>query len=258
LFLVGESSEDQEKQSMNRERHDLTIVRNILSGNPLQALFLAAVAISIFGCQAPKDTQAVTPKRIGGPFEHAEYFYYGMPSNLDSTNTSPGWSQVGQKLIVSGTVYKRDGKTPAPGIILYYYHTDVNGLYSAGPGLDERARRHGYIRGWVKSDAVGNYTIRTVRPASYPNEKIPSHIHVAVKEPELNEYYVDDLVFEDDPLLTPELQREMENRGGSGILRPRTSGDLQIAGHDFILGLNIPDYPEDGGANAKRGLQLGE
>ncbi len=233
-------------------------MRNAFTGTVWRVSCLVVFSFLSAGCQAQEGKQAAPSKRVGGPFENAEYMYYGMPANLDSTDTSPGWSQAGPKLMVTGTVYMRDGKTPAPGIILYYYHTDVNGLYSSGPTADERALRHGYIRGWVKSDANGKYTIRTVRPTAYPKEKIPSHIHFAVKEPELNEYYVDDLVFEDDPLLTSEDQKRMENRGGSGILRPEKSGDLQVAEHDFILGLNIPDYPAATDASAAAGLQIGE
>ncbi len=182
-------------------------------------------------------------QRVGGPFENAEYFYYGMPERIDSTHTSVGWESGGQKLILTGTVYNRDGKIPAEGIVLYYYHTNSDGYYAGGSGADPRAIRHGHLRGWVKSDANGKYTIRTIRPAPYPNEKIPAHIHFAVKEPQLNEYYVDDVVFDDDPLLTQDLRKAMENRCGSGIVQLKKSGDTLVAERDFILGMNIPDHP---------------
>jgi len=50
----------------------------------------------------------------------------------------------------------------------------------------------------------------------------------------------------------------MENRGGSGILRVLVSGDLQIAEHNIILGLNIPNYPESIKTEKQSGLQIGE
>jgi protocatechuate 3,4-dioxygenase, beta subunit len=224
----------------------------------LQVSFLFVIAIWGSNCLAQDSEKSKSPQRIGGSFENSEYLYYGMPANLSSSDTSPGWSLNGQKLIVSGTMYRRDGKTPAPGVILYYYHTDLNGLYVDGLGLDRRALRHGYIRGWIKSDANGAYTIRTVRPAPYPKESIPAHIHLAVKEPDLNEYYIDDLVFDDDKLLTTDLRRKMENRGGSGVLRLLVSGDTQIAEHDLILGLNVPDYPLAASPNEQSGLQIGD
>ena len=231
---------------------------NLNCCSALQLAFLLIVANWGCNCLAQDGERSKSAKRIGGPFENSEYLYYGMPAKLNSTDTSPGWSVNGQKLIVSGTMYKRDGKTPAPGVILYYYHTDLNGLYVDGPGLDSRALRHGYIRGWVKSDANGAYTIRTVRPAPYPKESIPAHIHLAVKEPDLNEYYIDDLVFDDDKLLTSDLRKKMENRGGSGVLRLLESGDTRIAEHDLILGMNVPDYPVAASRKEQSGLQIGD
>jgi protocatechuate 3,4-dioxygenase beta subunit len=73
---------------------------------------------------------------------------------------------------------------------------------------------------------------------------MPAHIHPSIKEPNIdNEYYIDDFVFDDDKLLTSEKRKEVENRGGNGILKVAISGDLQIAERDIILGLNIPNYP---------------
>lgn len=182
---------------------------------------------------------------VGGPFENAEFTFVGMPQRIQSIDTSKGWHQKGQKLLITGTMFKRDGVTPAPNVIMYYYHTDVNGVYADGPDLDRRVVRHGYIRGWVQSDANGRYSIYTVRPASYPNGRELAHIHPAIKEPTIdNAYYIDEFVFDDDKFLTTAKRKAMQNRGGSGILRVLIDGELQIAEHNIILGLNIPDYPE--------------
>jgi protocatechuate 3,4-dioxygenase, beta subunit len=194
--------------------------------------------------QTPSNNPTEKAGIVGGPFENGEFLYIGMPKNINSIDTSAGWTQKGQKLLVTGTIYKLDGKTPAPNIILYYYHTDVHGVYANKQGLDSRVVRHGYIRGWVKSDTNGKYAIYTVRPASYPNTKFEAHIHPAIKEPNISkEYYIDEFVFDDDKLLTDEIRKRAENRGGSGILRVVKKGDLQIAEHNIILGLNIPNYP---------------
>ena len=198
-------------------------------------------------------------KVVGGPFENAEFMYIEMPDKINSVDTSACWTQKGQKLLITGTIFKLDGKTPAPNVILYYYHTDINGYYANKESLDQRVARHGYIRGWVKSDENGKYAIYTVRPAPYPNSDMPAHIHPAIKEPNIDkEYYIDEFVFDDDKLLTGEKRRAMENRGGSGILRVLVSGDLQIAEHNIILGLNIPNYPETIKTEKQSGLQIGE
>jgi protocatechuate 3,4-dioxygenase beta subunit len=130
-------------------------------------------------------------------------------------------------------------------VVLYYWQTDNNGYYSPRDGMDEKAKRHGHIRGWMRTGADGNYTLYTIRPAPYPNEKIPSHIHILILEPGIGEpYYIDDLVFDDDPLVNAKERAAMQNRGGNGILKTTTEGGLQVARHDIILGLNIPYYPK--------------
>lgn len=110
--------------------------------------------------------------------------------------------------------------------------------------MDEKAKRHGHIRGWVKTDNLGNFTIYTIRPAPYPDGTMPAHIHISVKEPDIsNEYYIDDWVFDDDPILTSEQRKALPQRGGSGILKVLRKGNLQVAVDTILLGLNIPGYP---------------
>lgn len=178
---------------------------------------------------------------IGGGCDGCEIMYEGMPKDLKAIDTSGGWQEKGQKLVVEGTVFKPDGKTKAPNVIIYYWQTDTAGLYSK---TKEENTIHGHLRGWLQSDANGNYKIYTVRPASYPNSSIPAHIHFAIKEPKLNEYYIEDLLFEDDPHLTKVERQKLEQRGGNGIAKTSTVNNVQYARRDIILGKNIPDYPK--------------
>lgn len=110
--------------------------------------------------------------------------------------------------------------------------------------MDDRVKRHGHIRGWVKTDKNGKYTIKTIRPAPYPNDVLPAHIHLSIKEPDVaNEYYTDEINFENDKLLAAHFKKyPQEKRGGSGVLKIKIKDSVQIAGHNIILGLNIPDY----------------
>ena len=210
-------------------------------------LFLLNVTTSCNGqsnnnAKDPSQTDLQQP--VGGSCESCEIMYVGMPKNINSVDTSSAWTEKGQKLLLTGTVYKIDDKTPAPNVIIYYWQTDNEGHYSPKSGMPEKAKRHGHIRGWVKTDKNGKYSIYTIRPSSYPNSDIPAHIHTLVKEPNLaNEYYIDEFVFDDDKLLTAAKRKTQENRGGSGILKVSTKNGLQIAEHNIILGLNIPNYP---------------
>jgi protocatechuate 3,4-dioxygenase beta subunit len=198
-------------------------------------------------------------KLVGGGCDGCELMYVGMPENIKSIDTSAGWTEYGQKLLITGKVYKLGGKTPAPNVIIYYWQTDNNGYYSPKEGMEEKAKRHGHIRGWVKSDENGNYAIYTIRPAPYPNEITPAHIHLSIKEPNIDEeYYIDEFVFDDDVLLTGKKRKANENRGGSGVLRVLIDKDMQIAEHNIILGLNIPNYPLENPTKLNSGLEIGE
>jgi len=196
---------------------------------------------------------------VDGGCDGCEIMYVGMPATLNSSDTSAGWTEKGQKLLVTGTVYKLDGRTPAQNVIIYYWQTDNDGLYSPRQEMNEKAKRHGHIRGWIRTDENGKYSIYTVRPAPYPNDVIPAHIHLSIKEPDIdNEYYPDDINFDDDKLLIPYLKRyPQENRGGSGVVRVLLNGNIQVAEHDIVLGLNIPNYPKKTNEN-NSGLNIGE
>ena len=225
-------------------------------------LILTVSPFLIFSCNAQSKRETAKPAAngvVGGPFENGEFFYIGMPDTINSVDTSAGWHQQGQRLLITGTIFKPDGRTPAPDVILYYYHTNIQGLYANKKGLDSRVVRHGYIRGWVKSDTNGHYSIYTVRPAPYPGRNFEAHIHPAIKEPGIDkEYYIDEFVFDDDPLLTRRKRKRLENRGGSGILRVFKKDGMHIAEHDIILGLNIPNYPERKITEEGSGKKIGE
>ena len=199
-------------------------------------------------------------KIVGGGCDGCEIMYVNMPAYIQSVDTSVGWNEKGQKLIITGSVFQIDGKTPAPNVVIYYWQTDNNGLYSTAPGMNEKAKHHGHIRGWVKTDTNGQYTIKTIRPAPYPKQEMAAHIHLSIKEPDIkNEYYPDDINFDDDKLLIPQFKKyPQQNRGGSGVVRVLVKDSLQIAEHNIILGLNIPNYPKKPVSGKQSGLNIGE
>lgn len=225
----------------------------------IQLIFLCTLFMSCNGQISEKKTNQ-NSKIVGGGCDGCELMYIGMPKEIHSIDTSSGWNEKGQKLILTGTVFQLDGKTPAKDVIIYYWQTDNDGYYSSKEGLDGRVKEHGNIRGWAKTGADGKYTIKTIRPAPYPDDVTPAHIHLSIKEPDIeNEYYTDDIHFDDDKLLIPYKKKtKLENRGGSGIVRILLKDNLQIAEHDIILGLNIPNYPKTVINTKQSGLNIGE
>ncbi len=194
---------------------------------------------------------------VGGGCDGCEIMYIDMPQNISATSYSPAWNDEGDKLLITGKVFANDGTTPVSDVIVYYWQTDNSGFYTPQVNQSQESEKHGYIRGWVKSDIEGKYSIYTIKPRAYPNRDSPAHIHLSIKEPNLkDEYYVDNLVFNYDPLLTTERRKQFKNRGGTGLLRALISGELIIAEHNIILGLNIPNYPKAKPTTV--GLQIGE
>lgn len=182
-------------------------------------------------------------RTVGGQCEGCEAALEYGDRKLNATDTMPDFKEAGPRLIVTGVIYKQDGKTPAPNVILYIYHTDQQGLYSGKGNETGWGKRHGYIRGWIKTGVDGQYAFYTLRPAPYPGAKIPAHIHPLIKEPGLIPYYIDEFLFDDDVLLTEHERERQEQRGGDGIIKVQTgANEMQIMQRDIILGLNIPDY----------------
>ena len=157
-----------------------------------------------------------------------------LPDTLDWQARLIPAGEPGQRLHLSGTVWMPDGKTPARDVVLYFHQTNAEGLYRSIESVARGGLHDGMIQGWIKTDARGHYAIETIRPAPYPDLGQPAHIHIYVKEPGRQPYYIDDVVFDDDPLLTPEVRRALEGRGGSGILRPTLDEDGGLKGHRDI------------------------
>ena len=187
-------------------------------------------------------TKNSTTKLIGGGCEGCEAIYEYGDKKLTTIDTLPEFQNNEPKLRIKGTVFKNDGKTPAEDVIIYIYHTNRHGIYETKGNEKGWARRHGFIRGWIKTGKDGKYIFYTFRPASYPDRSEPEHIHLTVKEPDKNEYYLDDYLFDDDPILTQIKRDKLNNRGCSGIIKPILEKGMLTIERNIILGKNIPNY----------------
>ncbi len=205
-----------------------------------QLFYLSVFLLTFSSCKSQTDSKS--KQNIGGGCEGCEAIFEYGDRKLTSSDTLPNFLSTEPKLKITGTVYKNDGKAPAKDVILYIYQTNRKGIYETIGDEKGWARRHGYIRGWIKTDIDGRYTFYTFRPAAYPNGREPVHIHLTIKEPNKNEYYVDNYVFDDDPMLTKEERNSLRNRAGSGIANPKMISDILTIERDIILGLNIPNY----------------
>jgi protocatechuate 3,4-dioxygenase beta subunit len=84
----------------------------------------------------------------------------------------------GTPLILSGTVYLADCRTPAAGAEIHVWQTDARGVYGPGHGTDNL--RCCYLQGTLETDSEGRYMFETIKPGRYhgdPNPP-PDHIHM--------------------------------------------------------------------------------
>lgn len=133
------------------------------------------------------------------------------PDNVSSKATLADKKDEGEPLIISGTVYEKDGKTPAPNVLIYAYHTNAKGFYGRGNGEHPHGKHHG----WMLTDKLGCYEFRTIKPAPYPIRDTPAHIHFTVTGVNFKEYWIDDIWFAGDDLITPEIKKkQLTGRGG--------------------------------------------
>jgi len=176
---------------------------------------------------------------LGGPCEGCELVFAGLPATLDAIARIAPPEEPGERLVIEGTVRDRAGHA-VPGIIVYAYQTDATGVYPRGE------TRHGRLRGWARSDAQGRYRFETIRPAAYPTRTVPQHVHMHVIEPGRGTYYIDDIVFSDDPLLDDEARKSMrQGRGGHGEVQPTRDGNgIWQVRRDIELGKGVPGYPD--------------
>lgn len=212
---------------------------------------LSAILLSVIpGCAQNNNNAGLESEiKVGGPCEGCEAVYECpvLFKALSEFAWLPDWNEnSSRKIAINGIVYQADGKTPAPNVVIYLYHTDQKGVYPLKGDEKGWAKRHGYLRAWMKTNEKGEYKFWTLRPAAYPGRNEPAHIHAIIKEPGKTPYWIDDFLFDNDPLLTEAVRKKLENRGGNGILKfyDASSGKSPYKSERHIyLGKNIPDYP---------------
>ncbi len=131
------------------------------------------------------------------------------PKDAPSTGEVAPPSEPGERLVVSGTVYAADGRTPVAGASLYVYQTDARGHYRLDDPMGNQSPR---LFALLRSDARGSYSYRTIRPASYPGTRVVQHIHYEVTAAG-HGTRIFEIVFEDDPVMTDDVRRRAAEPG---------------------------------------------
>jgi catechol 1,2-dioxygenase len=134
----------------------------------------------------------------------------------------------GTPLVLTGTVYGADCRTPLAGAVLEVWQTDARGEYGPGHGGDNL--RCCYLQATVETDSKGRYTLQTIRPGHYRGEDPPppGHIHFNVYHRDSPGVFTE-VVFADDPYLDA-----AESEAEVVTLR-RESGPRLVGEFDIVL-----------------------
>jgi protocatechuate 3,4-dioxygenase, beta subunit len=207
-------------------------------------VFVISMALFHSGCTASGTATAGdddTREQANGARSDL-YQCEGCEGALEAEPSSLTWqsqmvlrNEPGEPLTIDGTVFAVDGVTPAANVVIYAYQTNAKGLYANGTLQTEASRRHGRIRGWVKTGTKGQYRFQTIKPAPYPNDNIPAHVHFTILEPGRQPYWIDDIVFDGEFGVTPKYRRSMTNKGGTGIVSVQSRPDGNYVVRDIIL-----------------------
>ena len=192
----------------------------------------------LFSCA--RSQQKKEYRLVGGPCEGCEAVLE-YKAELNAIDTLPEFTSAENKLKLTGTIYEADAKIPAEDVILYIHHTNAEGVYPTKGNEEGWEKRHGYLRGWIKTGKDGRYTFYTQVPGSYPDRTNPAHIHPFILEPDGSYYYLSAYFFEGDTLLTKDHQEDPP-RGGDGIVKLQQGEEMALVERDFVLGKGVPGY----------------
>lgn len=142
------------------------------------------------------------------------------PKDAPSVASVAPADEPGSRLEVSGVVYAADGKTPVASASVYVYQTDARGYYRPDDAMGNRSPR---LMALLRTDGQGRYSYRTIRPGSYPNSRVPQHIHYEVTA-EGQGTRIFEIVFDDDPFMTAKIREDAAQPGSIYALQRVTPG----------------------------------
>lgn len=146
-------------------------------------------------------------------------------------------AEPGEPMLATLRFRSPDG-APIRDLLVYAYQANAAGHYVPAPGATGCFRFHGRLHGWARPDSVGQVTLRSIRPGAYPRSTEPAHVHVVVQFPGARGFYVNDLLFDDDPRLTAKVREQQRAPGGTGVVHAkRDAKGVWVVSRDIVLQL---------------------
>lgn len=194
--------------------------------------------VSVFGLQqtvTAQETLDLSEEQKEAFLDRHPIFDYDA-DQLSASDSIPDFETKKQKLKITGTIYKSDGVTPAEGVILYIEQADEDGDFDLRQHNDKRYAHH---RGWIKTDANGQYTIYTFIPGNDRRYNQLSQLFPSIKEPSKPNYNLESFLFDSDPMLTKLCRKKIAKKGDSTrILKPILKDGLLVVEKNIVLSSN--------------------
>jgi len=186
--------------------------RKVIDRRSTRAVHLMLALFALSPASASEESELSLIKKNAMPAGTEARGAIDAPEDVSWKTVLSQKSDKDEPLIISGAVFQADGKTPAPNVLIYFYHTDSDGYYGR-----EGEVRHGHFRGWLLTDEQGRYEISTIKPAPYPNRAEAAHIHMTFTGKNFREDSIDAILFEGDKFIT---QQERDAAGKKGGFDP--------------------------------------
>ncbi len=142
------------------------------------------------------------------------------PARISSCAQIADEHEPGRRLVVHGRVFAPDGRTSLEGIVVYAYNTDAAGYY--GPDRKEYPPR---LYGWMRTDAAGQFELRTIYPGHYPGMHVPAHVHFTLWGRNYPPQWAEELRFEGDSYIHAEMLANAAEQGEFSSIQPLTVKD---------------------------------
>ncbi len=197
----------------------------------LKTLIVLIIFFSSFQILTAQDRPNVSGDIPAAYLERHPIYDYSE-DQLNNIDSIPDFASKQDKLMITGTIFQSDGKTPAKDVILYISQPNENGDYELKTHNDKRFVHH---RGWVKTDADGRYTFYTFIPGNLIYNREVKHIHPTIKEPGKPEYSLDALLFDNDPFLSKSCRKRLAKKGIDNILVLEKKESMFVTTKDIIL-----------------------
>jgi protocatechuate 3,4-dioxygenase beta subunit len=194
--------------------------RSFIKNSTLTAFSIAAYgSLHWNGKNFEGDT--ITTTDILGP-------YYRPGAPMRNNLITPG--STAPVMQVNGTVFKKDGRSPLPGVLIEAWQCDEHQHY-------DNTSDDYILRGAVRTGSDGKYSFRTIVPVPYKDgsDWRPAHIHMRISSADYQDL-ITQIYFKGDPHLTEDASSSSPQSVSRILEVNKNSSNESSVKFDIVMG----------------------